>query len=712
MDKGSIDLKKRAPYLEKLNTPQYEAVIHEGSPLLILAGAGSGKTNVITNKIAYLIDEKGVDASSILAVTFTNKAAKEMEDRVSAILANHTNTILRVPPMIRTFHSFGAWILRRNGSAVGLSPNYTIHDEEDMLTLIHSARGSDESKKDLKPYAGMISRAKDYGLSYNDDLSLISYDTLFPDIYREYQQKLDSTGGADFGDLIMKTWILLRDNAAIRERLRQKFKIILVDEYQDSNVAQFELLKQLAGDGENLTVVGDDDQSIYRFRGAEVKNILTFPQVFKGTKIIKLEQNYRSTSNILDIATAVVSNNHGRLGKKLWTEKVVKTKSIVSVLETQDEEARFCAEIVADRNYGNTAVLYRTNAQSRAFETLFSQLKIPYKIVGALRFFEREEVKDILAFLSLFINPKDEASFRRIINKPARGIGKTSVDKIIKAAAKADGDLIKVCGSAGKEISGKAAKGALDFFRIMEELKSCFNKESGKKEQTLSEFIKKCAHITGLVKYYRELDKTGDTQKYLNIEEVVNYAAAFPYSFEGLIAFIENTELDRSSSESEKDSSRGVTLITMHNTKGLEFDRVIITGLEEGLFPSFRNMESAEDIEEERRIFYVSITRAKKELYMTCCRSRRIWGNTNYFTPSRFLSEIPENLVVFEGLNLLDEGLKEGDVVYSKDYGKGQIVKKWISRNEPTAVVIFEDGRTAQFLLNYSNLKKIKNNYY
>ena len=710
-------MEKRPLYLEKLNKPQYEAVIHEGSPLLILAGAGSGKTNAITNKIVYLIDVKGVDPSSILAVTFTNKAAKEMEERVSSILDSSTNTVLHALPMIRTFHSFGAWVLRRNGSAVGLEPNYTIHDEEDMLTLIHSARGGDEAKKDLKPYVNMISRAKDYCLSCNDDLSLISFDPLFPDIYKEYQQKLDKTGGADFGDLIMKTWILLRDNAAIKERLKQKFKIILVDEYQDSNVAQFELLKQLAGDGENLTVVGDDDQSIYRFRGAEVKNILNFPQVFKNTKIIKLEQNYRSTSNILDIATAVVSNNQGRLGKKLWTEKTVKKKSIVAVLETQEEEARFCAEIVAGGNYSNTAILYRTNAQSLAFESLFSKLKIPYKLVGTLRFFEREEVKDMLAFLSLFINPKNEASFRRVINKPTRGIGKASIEKIIKLAARFGGDLIKASDSASNEISGKAAKGVFEFSRIMEELKCSFNEEINEEEQDLSDFIKICANATGLAKHYKELDKTGDTQKLLNIEELVNHAAGFAYSLEGLIEFLENTELDGSASESKNASSQpsaGVTLITMHNTKGLEFDRVIITGLEEGLFPSFRNMESNEDIEEERRIFYVSITRARKELYMTCCQSRRIWGKINYFSPSRFLSEIPEDLVVLEGAdnNSFSTGLKEGDLVYSKDYGKGQIVKKWAEKNEPVVVVIFEDGRTARFFLNYSNLKKIKDNYF
>ncbi|MCL2293714.1 MAG: UvrD-helicase domain-containing protein [Spirochaetes bacterium] len=761
-------MEKRPPYLEKLNAPQYEAVVHEGSPLLILAGAGSGKTNAITNKIAWLIDKKGADPASILAVTFTNKAAKEMEERVSAILRDYTDTILRAPPMIRTFHSFGAWVLRRNGAPVNLSPNYTIHDDEDMLTLIHSAWGGGERKKDLKPYANMISRAKDYCLSYNDNLTPISLDPLFPDIYKEYQQKLDSTDGADFGDLIMKTWILLRDNAAIRERLQQRFKIILVDEYQDSNAAQFELLKLLAGSGENLTVVGDDDQSIYRFRGAEVKNILTFPEVFKNTKVIKLEQNYRSASNILDIASAVVANNRERLGKKLWTEKAAVNKSIVAVLETEKDEARFCADVLADGNYSNTAILYRTNAQSREFELYFSKLKIPYKIVGALRFFEREEVKDILAYLALLINPKNEAAFRRIANKPVRGIGKAGLEKIVKAAAGLGGDLLKACNAADKEASGKAAKGLQDFSRILEELKACFGKErnAAVREVNLSAFVKKCASVTGLAAYYREQDKAGDTQKLLNIEGLVNHAADFPYSFEGLISFIENTELDRTSSGSEKESPTGVTLITMHNTKGLEFDRVIITGLEEGLFPGFRSNESNEDIEEERRIFYVSITRARKELYMTFCRSRMIWGKThNFIKPSRFLSEIPEDLVVLENLcssagggwanadermfpglhrtspsgnssrssaykrSLSGEGqefarpvrasssenpgeLAEGDLVYCKKYGKGQIVKKWSSKAEGAiAVVIFEDGRTAKFLLDYANLEKIKNVY-
>ncbi|MDX9799834.1 MAG: UvrD-helicase domain-containing protein [Spirochaetia bacterium] len=704
-------MEKKPGYLERLNKPQYEAVVHEGSPLLILAGAGSGKTNAITAKIAYLISEKKVYPSSILAVTFTNRAAREMEERVISILGRSSGINLNSPPMIRTFHSFGAWVLRRYGTSAGLENNFTIYDEDDMLTLLQSIRPG-EAKKDLKPYISMISRAKDYCLTYNDDLSTVSFDPEFPEIYKKYQNKLDSTGCADFGDLILKPRILLKENTSLREKITRMFSTILVDEYQDSNVAQFELLKILAGNGESLTVVGDDDQSIYRFRGAEVKNILTFPETFKNTKIIKLEQNYRSTSNILDIAAAVVSNNTGRLGKKLWTEKTGGEKTVVAVFNSQQEEAEFCCSLLGDGNYSNTAILYRTNAQSLAFESIFSKLKIPYRLVGALRFFEREEVKDILAVISLFINPKDEVSFRRVVNKPPRGLGKTGVEKIVSFSdVNCGGDLVKACREGAKTLSGKAGKGAAIFAQIMEGIKSSFS-ESAEPEDNLSVFVKKCALVTGFAEYYREIDRSSGSQKILNIEELVNHAADYPASMDGLISFIENSELDRSSPAS--DNSSGVTLITMHNTKGLEFDRVIITGLEEGLFPGFRNMENIEDLEEERRILYVSITRARKMLYMTCCRSRRIWGKFNYFPPSRFLSEIPENLVTLRGFGNSSSGgtafINEGDSVYSRDYGTGTVLEKWMSKGEPVVLVRFEGGRTAQFLLRYSSLKKIDPN--
>jgi DNA helicase-2/ATP-dependent DNA helicase PcrA len=330
-------------YLQTLNDQQLKAVLHAGSPLLILAGAGSGKTRVITTKIAYLIDRKGVDPQSILAVTFTNRAAAEMLQRVHSMVAAASGVI------IRTFHSFGAWLLRRNSSWIGLSSTFSIYDDEDSLSLLQSIY-EERQKRDLKPYANWISRAKNFGLLPEDDLGPISHDPDFPAVYAEYQKRLDQIGNVDFGDLIMKPVRLLREHPEVRERTRQRFRVVLVDEYQDSNVAQFQLLQQLFGKDTYLCVVGDDDQSIYRFRGAEVRNILEFPDRFEGTEIIRLEQNYRSTGNILSIASEVVANNSGRLGKTLWTENETGGKAVLAHLQDQREEVLFCADLLQDGN--------------------------------------------------------------------------------------------------------------------------------------------------------------------------------------------------------------------------------------------------------------------------------------------------------------------------------------------------------------------------
>ena len=696
-------------YLKELNDRQYDAVIHLNSPLLILAGAGSGKTRVITSKITYMLDCENIHPSSILAVTFTNKAAREMKDRVSSLLEKHSDSVFEYPPMIRTFHSFGAWVLRRNSSYAGLDPNFSIYDDDDSLTLLHGIYPS-QTKKELKPYIGMISRAKDYALLPGDDLSSISFDPDFPEIYLKYQAKLDSIGNADFGDLILKPYLLFKKHPEIRERMRQRFKYILVDEYQDSNVAQFEMLKQLSGTGENLTVVGDDDQSIYRFRGAEVKNILTFPDSFKNTKIIKLEENYRSTENILDIASAVVSNNSGRLGKTLWTRKKDGAKTVLSVFDTQNEEAVYCASLLKKENLYKTAILYRTNAQSLAFESLLTRLEIPYRIVGALKFYEREEIKDIIAWLSFLMNTKDEVSFKRIINKPAKGIGKSTLEKIMKSSLNTGGDLFEAVKAHYPSQKGKAAKGMEDFCLTVSDLREAMRFED-EKSDNLSDFIKTVAVKSGFADHYREIDRASDTQRVQNIEGLVNHASVFHADAEGLTEFLENIELDRSSmTGTSGEEEKGVTLITMHNTKGLEFDRVIITGMEEGLFPGFRSMESEELIEEERRIFYVSITRARKELFITSCRSRLIWGKINFFSPSRFLSEIPEELYSLNGTDTgLSSSLGSGDRVYHDDYGSGVVIKTETKKNEQMIHVMFETGRSAVFLERYSRLEKLDN---
>jgi DNA helicase-2/ATP-dependent DNA helicase PcrA len=722
---------KREPQiLEELNKEQKEAVLENRDPLLILAGAGSGKTRVITTKIAYLVKELGCDPHSILAVTFTNKAAREMTERVASMVPGAQHV------MVRTFHSFGAWLLRRYSTVARLSEHFTIYDDEDSVTVLHSIY-PDHKRKELKPVAGWISRAKDHCLTPSDDLTQISRDSRFPRMYEAYERKLRGIGNVDFGDLILRSVELLRDNPDIRRRVCSRFRVILVDEYQDSNVAQYQLLQQLFEPGAFLCVVGDDDQSIYRFRGAELKNILTFPDNFPNTRVIKLEQNYRSSGSILAIATEVVQHNYGRHGKVLRTDKPYGKKGKLLFFDDQFAEAQFCAELVdLDHRYDETAILYRTNAQSAAFETVFMRLKIPYKVVGALRFYDREEVKDALAILSLCLNPADEVAFRRIVNKPVRGIGPASLDIILDAASSAFGDCLQGLKAAVESgLKGKAKHGGAEFLacyqKAMEELAS----------KDLSEFVKQILQDFGIVEYHRQQDQIASTQKVSNLEELVNAVSVYPPGRDGLSRFLESLELDHTTIGRHDPSDRpGVTLITMHNTKGLEFDRVIITGMEEGLFPGGAN-ESDEDIEEERRIFYVSITRAREELYFTSCRRRTIWGQTRYQMPSRFLRELPDDHVeisgsvpfemrqdsMFSGSRRQLENSEPaswyqrerspmpasagmyapGDRVYHDSYGPGSVVASVTENGRELVTVWFETGKTMKFLPQYAPLEKI-----
>ncbi len=689
------------PYLSALNDKQMEAVVHEGRPLLILAGAGSGKTRVITTKIACLIDRKGVDPASILAVTFTNKAAGEMLERVREMVP-HARGV-----MIRTFHSFGAWVLRRNSALTGLPPTFSIYDEDDSLSLLHSLY-EQRKKRDLKQYVHWISRAKDYALTPEDDLSKISYQQDLPDLYRAYQDRLKEIGNVDFGDLIMKPVELLRDQKSVRERLRQRFRIILVDEYQDSNVAQFHLLEYLYGEGTYLCVVGDDDQSIYRFRGAEIQNILQFPEIFPGTDIIKLEENYRSTGNILSIASAVVANNTGRLGKKLWTRNLEGRRAVFVQLENQRAEVEYCADLLADGNLRGTAILYRTNAQSREFEIYFSRNHIPYHLVGTVSFYSREEVKDTIAWLHFLHNRRDEIAWRRIINKPSRGIGKATIEKIIFHLLSAGGDCLEACRLAARSLSSKPAKAAARFVETADTL--CRKME----ELDLQDFILTLLKSSEILSYYRDQDLQNGTQRVRNLEELVGAAADYPKGGDGLTAFLEDIELDRMRiEESDVEGENRVTLITMHNTKGLEFDRVIITGLEEGLFPSRRDFEK-DELEEERRIFYVSITRAKRELYLTSCRQRRIWGRTEMMYPSQFVGEIPSDLLAVDGGGAgmygnspACGGYSRGTRVFHDEYGPGTVLGSRTVDVEETVEVVFDSGRTGTFVPEFTPLEKI-----
>ncbi len=685
------------PEIDSLNPAQRDAVLHSGGPLLILAGAGSGKTRVITVKIAYLIRELGISPQSILAVTFTNKAAGEMRARAAAIEpAAHE-------VMIRTFHSFGAWLLRRNADAAGLDRNFSIYDDDDTISLLRTIF-EDEHRGTLATYARLISRAKDYALRPADDLSIVSPDPEFDGIYRAYQERLDQIGNVDFGDLILKPVELLRESDAIRTRVRQRYRYILVDEYQDSNVAQYELLKSLFDESTYVCVVGDDDQSIYRFRGAEVRNILTFSESFPGTTVVKLEQNYRSTGPILDVASAVVKNNSGRLGKTLWTDRTGGMEPTLALLRDQEEEVEYCLRLLR-HSPRETAILYRTNAQSRLFETALTRENIAYRIVGSLRFYDREEVKDALSTLKLIANPRDEVSFRRIINKPARGIGSKSVASIVSRLPDARGDCLIAAEAAIGSLPKKAGHSARRFLDVVQEARGSLG--SGR----LNEFSEQLIRQLGIWEHHEKNDDeiTART-KIENLEEFVNAASLYRADTDGLAEFLELIELDRSR-EADEIADAKVTLITMHNTKGLEFDRVIVTGLEEGPFPRAGD-EDPDEIEEERRLFYVAVTRARDELYLTSVSYRRLHGRPMDYVPSRFVGEIPRDLIQISGDlpgpsgGQIDE-YPVGSFIYHDDYGTGAITKSWHNGSELVVQVQFENGRVARFLPKYTSLERV-----
>ena len=783
-------------YLSVLNPEQKAAVVHDGAALLILAGAGSGKTRVITTKIAYLISEKHVDPSSILAVTFTKKAAKEMQERAVGLNPRAAQA------QIRTFHSFGAYFLRMYAEEAGVDKNFTVYDDDDMVTLVSKAVPS-LTRQQASQAAHKISLAKDYCLTpTSTDLATIEPDSAFPDIYDAYEKRLRSTGNVDFGDLIMLPYLVLKGNENIRAHFHYRYRVVMVDEYQDSNVAQFLLLQQLAGVEENagvyVCVVGDDDQSIYKFRGAEVQNILNFQKQFPGTSLIRLEKNYRSTSEILTCADSVVKNNEDRLGKTLEAVRGKGKQPTLVFLPTQDDETQFCAELIQQAHksqkdkdgkkvpgvpYSDWAILYRTNAQSLGFETEFLHRKIPYQVVGSLKFYEREEIKDALAWLSFCANPRDEIAFRRIINKPARGIGETSQDKII-AIVTEGGSILDACRNI--KLSKKAQEGVKQFCELVDEFEAMIpeapasaeaarlageavvapptadvqdssiesNADGEKKSDTeeknsssknksvsknktadkdkLSHFVEKVVELSGLVEFHKSQDEIAGTQKTANLQELVNSAVLYPCTKAGLLDFLDHIELDRTmeNAEDEDGEQDSVTLITLHNTKGLEFPRVIITGLESGIFP--REDKTGDELEEERRLFYVGITRARDELYLTSCGLRRLYGSTKYMSPSPFLNEIgKENVRVlgqapasytyankakdyddeYDGeMNENSSSSKDplakkwhkGAFVYHDEYGHGQIVRSEYSDDgEYVISVSFETGGVKRFLPKY-----------
>ncbi|MCR4580343.1 MAG: ATP-dependent helicase [Treponema sp.] len=725
-------------YLDVLNEEQKAAVVHQGSPLLILAGAGSGKTRVITTKIAYLISEKNIEPWTILAVTFTKKAANEMKERAVALDERAADA------QIRTFHSFGSWFLRKYAEAAGLSPSFTVYDDDDMATLLKKSLPS-LSQKEVKAAARQIALAKDYCLGPEDDLSFIGSEFDLNEIYAEYQKRLRATGNADFGDLIMLPVLVMQKNPEIASYIHNRFKVIMVDEYQDSNIAQYKLLQMLSGIEEGndsyVCVVGDDDQSIYHFRGAEVENILTFPEKFPGTQIIRLERNYRSTAKILEAAELVVNKNEKRLGKHLIADKGEGSKPVLTFLPDASSEAVFCADLIQKSlkakeggHYSDWALLYRTNAQSLAFEKEFIHRKIPYVIVGSLKFYEREEIKDALAYLSLFANPKDEISFRRVINKPTRGIGEKTQDKILESAISLDNEgnpiyknLLEAAKELAPSLSKKAREGIEAFVKLYETVNTYLDNSA-----PLSKFVERIIQDSNLDEYHRAGDEIEGTGRVQNLQELVNSAVVYDGNMEGLLSFLDSINLDRSLDiQNEVASEDSVTLITLHNTKGLEYNKVIITGLEEGVFP--RQDKVGADLEEERRLFYVGITRARNELYVTSSGKRLMYGSWQFMRPSPFLREASSAFTIlgnkpfgFEvkrsagpltfgksadtvfgsnsassAISSLSEKWKKGVKLYHDDYGYGVISSTNTNGGEYVIEVTFEGGGKKKFLPAY-----------
>lgn len=637
---------------DTLNAEQREAVFHTEGPLLILAGAGSGKTRVLTHRIAYLIEEKGINPWNILAITFTNKAAGEMRERVDDIVGFGSESI-----WVSTFHSTCVRILRRHIDRLGYDNNFTIYDSDDQKTLMKDV--CKLLQIDTKTYRertilSAISSAKDemvtpeeYELNAYGDFSKKK----IAEAYKEYERQLKANNALDFDDLLVKTVQLFQTQPEILEYYQDRFRYIMVDEYQDTNTVQFKLISLLAAKYKNLCVVGDDDQSIYKFRGANIQNILSFEKEFEHTKVIKLEQNYRSTSTILDAANAVIKNNVGRKAKSLWTENGEGEKIQFRQFDTAYDEAEYIVGDIRERvdngkaAYCDHAVLYRTNAQSRLFEEKMITANIPYKIVGGVNFYARKEIKDLLAYLKTIDNGKDDLAVRRIINVPKRGIGLTTVNRITEAAQQRGISFYEALCSANLVPGLGRSISKLESFAAMIEY---FRKEA--EHLSITELMKEILTETG---YVEELKAEGEEEaevRLQNIDEFLNKIAAYEESCEEelptLSGFLEEVALvaDIDSLDEESDY---VVLMTLHSAKGLEFPYVYLAGMEDGIFPSYMTITADDptEIEEERRLCYVGITRAKKELAMTCARRRMIRGETQYNKMSRFLKEVPPQLL-------------------------------------------------------------------
>lgn len=638
---------------DKLNEPQREAVYHTDGPLLILAGAGSGKTRVLTHRIAYLIGERGVDAWNILAITFTNKAAEEMRQRVDNLVGFGAKSV-----WVSTFHSACVRILRRFIDRLGYENHFTIYDTDDQKTLIKEVcRKVDVDTKVFKERSllSAISSAKnemilpdEFELNAGGDFAKMK----IAKVYREYEAQMRANNALDFDDLLVKTVQLLQTQPDVLESYQERFRYIMVDEYQDTNTVQFQLVSLLAGKYKNLCVVGDDDQSIYKFRGANIRNILDFEHEFPDAKVIKLEQNYRSTGNILNAANSVIANNRGRKEKSLWTENGEGELIRLRQFDTAFDEADFIGEDIKSAvrqggSYNDSAVLYRTNAQSRLLEEKFIAMNIPYKIVGGVNFYARREIKDLLAYLKTIDNGRDDVAVRRIINVPKRGIGLTTINRIQESATErgigfyeallAPG-LIAGVGRSATKLDSFAA--LIEYFKTLAE------------EMNITDLLQEVIEKTGYIESLENEDKEEAKTRKENIDELISKAATYEESCQDkdekatLSGFLEEVALVADIDSLDEDQEY-VVLMTLHSAKGLEFPRVYLAGMEDGLFPGYMSINAGdrEELEEERRLCYVGITRAEQKLTLTSARRRMVHGETQYNPMSRFVKEIPRELL-------------------------------------------------------------------
>ena len=669
--------------IEGLNDKQKEAVLATDGPCLVIAGAGSGKTKVLTHKIAYLMAEKYIKPWNILAITFTNKAANEMKQRVEGLVGDAAKDM-----WIGTFHSICVRILRKSIDRIGFDSSFLIFDTSDQRTLIKECMKTlkiDDKLFTDRAVLAEISNGK------NEMLEPAAYRTKYAvdfrkekigEIYELYQKRLRENNAIDFDDIINYTIKILTENPDVLEYYSEKFKYVLVDEYQDTNKAQFTLVTILASRYGNITVVGDNDQGIYSFRGADISNILNFERDFPGTRIIKLEQNYRCTGNILNAANAVIKQYE----KKLWTQN--DEGEIPTIRRTDDEydEGRFIAEQINHLKtqeyfkYSDFTVLYRMNSQSRAIEEILRRESIPYKIVGGLKFYERKEIKDIISYLRLIYNPADNISLKRVINEPKRGIGKTSVESVAEISEKTGISMFEIIKNAEQYGLNRLKANSIEFVNLIEEMRRKIE------ELSIEEMIKQTLNKSGYVKALEEENTTEAESRIQNLEEFLTVAIEFEEqeADNSLADFLEGITLS-SDIDGMEESEDSVTLMTLHNAKGLEFNTVFLVGMEEGIFPGYKTIGEPQQLEEERRLFYVGITRAKQFLYLTCAKRRTIFGSTSYNAISRFVNEIPKDL-----LNGYEEAFEEkeeefNDSGYRWEYGTSSKVKTYKLNEDGTS---------------------------